>query len=86
MSICTFKPCGVEAVCKGLCMGHYKQQLNGKPLTVIDRDKDGRIIKGKKKCSRCKKMKPTKEFYFNSLPQGKLRGECIDCTKDGRKK
>jgi hypothetical protein len=32
---CSFEGCDHKRVARGLCMGHYRQQLRGRPLTPL---------------------------------------------------
>jgi hypothetical protein len=81
---CSFDGCDKKAHSNDLCVGHYSQYRNGKPLRTL---KELRSIKdrynheGLRWCTECKRFKPPAEFTYWKYSGDGLSPQCKPCRR-----
>lgn len=79
---CAVEGCGSPAYCKGLCHGHYKRSLEGRPLDGPIRPRNAPTDVDKR-CPSCGETKLLAEF---NKSKGRVTSWCKECLKYGRRK
>jgi hypothetical protein len=75
---CKGPECDREAVYKGLCIAHYKQDRDKGVLTPLrPYHRKLEAPEGYSYCNECRNFKPLSEFYLT--PAGKPRHLCRTC-------
>ena len=84
IGICRFETCERAVSSRGLCGGHYQQELKGYELRELNRGKHAvtrRDAQGRKECQLCRAWKPESEYGANRSASDGLRGRCQDCYR-----
>lgn len=77
---CDVEYCTRDKVSRGLCIGHYNQQHEGRPFAPIK--ENFKAIKNEegRQCKTCEEFKPWDEFYLRTNKKTH-QSECKECTK-----
>ena len=65
---CSFEGCEKTESSRGLCSGHYQQNLLGRELTPLQKVEKSYINDDWRKCTCCMTVKQTSEFHRRSGP------------------
>lgn len=84
IGICRFETCERAVSSRGLCGGHYQQELKGYELRDLNRGKHSvsrRDAQGRKECQLCREWKPESDYRPHRATSDGLRARCQDCYK-----
>ncbi len=81
-------PCGLPAIAKGLCNGHYQQDTRRGELTPLytQRIRQDEVYSlldsGLKRCPACRNVKPLTEYSRSSAQHSGRSTYCVVCQPD----
>lgn len=85
--LCSFEGCERKHYCKGLCLGHYRQQRRGEELRPLRKqiskaEAERLRAQGLKKCSNCDQVKPFEEFRKDKSTKDGREYRCKACKAE----